>query len=94
MWWWTTTRACTNARQVLFRLCANTDPQRDSIFTKGPADVLDYATCELAVGTNLDLDASRKLPGKAFHRPWPPLIKMDDAVNAKVEKLSHSPQPA
>jgi 3-polyprenyl-4-hydroxybenzoate decarboxylase len=56
--------------------------------------VLDYATCELAVGTNLDLDASRKLPGKAFHRPWPPLIKMDDAVNAKVEKLSHSPQPA
>jgi len=25
-------------------LCANTDPQRDSLFTKGPADVLDHAT--------------------------------------------------
>src|SRR5205085_2342545 len=27
---------------ALSRLCANTDPQRDSIFTKGPADVLDH----------------------------------------------------
>lgn len=26
--------------EVLCRLCANTDPQRDSIFTKGPAEVL------------------------------------------------------
>jgi hypothetical protein len=25
-----------NTSEVLFRLCANTDPQRDSIFTKGP----------------------------------------------------------
>ena len=23
--------------EILFRLCANTDPQRESIFTKGPA---------------------------------------------------------
>jgi hypothetical protein len=29
-------------------LCANTDPQRDSIFTKGPSDVLDHATSEIA----------------------------------------------
>ena len=26
------------------------DPQRDSIFTKGPADVLDHATSEMAMG--------------------------------------------
>ncbi len=26
-----------NTSEVLFRLCANTDPQRDSIFTKGPS---------------------------------------------------------
>jgi len=26
-----------NTREVIFRLCANTDPQRDSVFTKGPA---------------------------------------------------------
>ena len=26
-------------------------------------------------------------PCEGFKRPWPPLIKMDDAVQAKVEKL-------
>jgi hypothetical protein len=27
------------------------------------------------------------IPGEGFKRPWPPLIKMDAAVKAKVEKL-------
>jgi 4-hydroxy-3-polyprenylbenzoate decarboxylase len=76
-----------NTREVLFRLCANTDPQRDSIFTKGPADVLDHATSEIAIGTKLGIDATKKIPGEGFKRPWPPLIKMDDAVKAKLEKL-------
>src|SRR5213594_3294896 len=73
--------------EVLFRLCANTDPQRDSIFTKGPADVLDHATTEIAIGTKLGIDATRKLAGEGFKRPWPPLIKMDAAVKARVEML-------
>src|SRR5256885_2107929 len=69
-----------NTSEVLFRLCANTDPQRDSIFTKGPADVLDHATSEIAIGTKLGIDATRKLAGEGFKRPWPPLIKMDETV--------------
>ncbi len=76
-----------NTSDVLFRLCANTDPQRDSIFTKGPADVLDHATSEMAIGSKLGIDATRKLPGEGFKRPWPPLIKMDDAVRKKMEAL-------
>ncbi|HAV63051.1 MAG TPA: menaquinone biosynthesis decarboxylase [Verrucomicrobiales bacterium] len=76
-----------NTSEVLFHLCANTDPQRDSIFTKGPADVLDHATSEIAIGSKLGIDATKKLPGEGFKRPWPPLIKMDEAVQAKVEKL-------
>jgi len=76
-----------NTSEVLFRLCANTDPQRDSLFTKGPADVLDHATSEIACGSKLGIDATKKLPGEGFKRPWPPLIKMDAAVKAKVEKL-------
>lgn len=76
-----------NTSEVLFRLCANTDPQRDSIFTKGPADVLDHATSEIAIGSKLGIDATKKLPGEGFKRPWPPLIKMDEAVKAKVETL-------
>jgi 4-hydroxy-3-polyprenylbenzoate decarboxylase len=76
-----------NTSQVLFRLCANTDPQRDSIFTKGPADVLDHATSELASGTKLGIDATRKLPGEGFKRNWPPIIKMDQTVKDKVSQL-------
>uniref|UniRef100_UPI002588F8F1 menaquinone biosynthesis decarboxylase n=1 Tax=uncultured Marinobacter sp. TaxID=187379 RepID=UPI002588F8F1 len=34
--------------EVLFRIGANTDPKRDTIFTRGPADVLDHATTEFA----------------------------------------------
>jgi len=75
-----------NTSEVLFRLCANTDPQRDSIFTKGPADVLDHATSEMAIGSKLGIDATKKLPGEGFKRPWPPLIKMNDAVKARVDK--------
>jgi len=76
-----------NTSDVLFRLCANTDPQRDSIFTKGPSDVLDHATSEIATGSKLGIDATKKLPGEGFKRMWPPLIKMDAAVKAKMEKL-------
>jgi 4-hydroxy-3-polyprenylbenzoate decarboxylase len=76
-----------NTSEVLFRLCANTDPQRDSIFTKGPSDVLDHATSEIASGSKLGLDATKKIPGEGFKRPWPPLIKMDESVKAKVEQI-------
>lgn len=50
-------------------------------------DVLDHATSEVAIGSKLGIDATKKLPGEGFKRPWPPLIKMDAAVKAKVEKL-------
>jgi 4-hydroxy-3-polyprenylbenzoate decarboxylase len=76
-----------NTSEVLFRICANTDPQRDAIFTRGPADVLDHATNEIGVGTKMGIDATKKLPGEGFKRPWPPLIKMDEAIKAKVAKL-------
>jgi 4-hydroxy-3-polyprenylbenzoate decarboxylase len=80
-----------NTREVLFRLCANTDPQRDSIFTKGPADVLDHATSEMAMGSKLGIDATKKIPGEGFKRPWPPLIKMDEAVKGR---WNHCSDPA
>jgi 4-hydroxy-3-polyprenylbenzoate decarboxylase len=35
----------------------------------------------------MKFDATKKLPGEGFKCPWPPLIKMDAAVKAKVEKL-------
>jgi 4-hydroxy-3-polyprenylbenzoate decarboxylase len=76
-----------NTSEVLFRLCANTDPQRDSIFTKGPADVLDHATTEMAIGSKLGIDATKKLPAEGHRRSWPPLIRMDAAVKARMAKF-------
>ena len=76
-----------NTSDVLFRLCANTDPQRDSIFTKGPADVLDHATTEMAVGSKLGIDATKKLPGEGHKRGWPPLIRMDPAIRKKIDSI-------
>jgi 4-hydroxy-3-polyprenylbenzoate decarboxylase len=76
-----------NTSEVLFRLCANTDPQRDSIFTKGPADVLDHATTELAIGTKMGIDATHKLSGEGHKRGWPPLIRMDETIREKIAAL-------
>ena len=41
----------------------------------------------MAIGSKLGIDATKKLPGEGFKRPWPPLIKMDEVVKVKVEKL-------
>jgi 4-hydroxy-3-polyprenylbenzoate decarboxylase len=76
-----------NTSEVLFRLCATTDPQRDTLLTRGPSDVLDHATPELAVGSKMGPDATKKLPGEGFKRPWPPLIKMTDEIRRKIDTL-------
>jgi 3-polyprenyl-4-hydroxybenzoate decarboxylase len=55
--------------EVLFRLYANTDSQCDCIFTKGPTDVLDHATSEIAVGSKLGIDATKKCPAKVSNAP-------------------------
>jgi 4-hydroxy-3-polyprenylbenzoate decarboxylase len=67
-----------NTSDVLFRLCANTDPQ---------CYVLDRATREIASGSKLGIDATKKLASEGFKRPWPPLIKMDATVRKKIDAL-------
>jgi hypothetical protein len=32
-------------------------------------------------------DAAKKIPGEGFKRVWPPLIKMDESVKAKIDAL-------
>ncbi len=76
-----------DTREVLFRLCANIDPQRDTIFTKGPADVLDHATPTMGYGTKLGFDATHKIAGEQACRPWPPIVRMDEAVKRRVDQL-------
>ena len=50
----------------------------------------DLATSEIAMGSKLGIDATKKLAGEGFKRRWPPLIRMDPMVTAKVEKLMGS----
>jgi len=38
-------------------------------------------------GSKLGIDATKKFSGEGFKRPWPPLIKMNESVKAKVEKF-------
>ncbi|MGB8170686.1 MAG: menaquinone biosynthesis decarboxylase [Chthoniobacteraceae bacterium] len=76
-----------NTSEVLFRLCSNTDPQRDSTFIKNPTDALDHAQTIAYMGTHMGFDATRKLPTEGYTREWPELLKMDPAVKARVEAL-------
>jgi 3-polyprenyl-4-hydroxybenzoate decarboxylase len=35
-------------------------------------------TSEIAFGSKLGIDATKKIAGEGFKREWPPLIKMDE----------------
>ncbi len=72
---------------VLFRMCANTDPQRDSTFVKSPCDALDHAPTVPCIGSHMGIDATRKLPTEGYTRGWPEMLKMDPAVKARVDGL-------
>ena len=76
-----------NTSEVLFRLCANTDPQRDSTIITNPSDSLDHAPSVQNVGSHMGLDATRKLPGEGYHRGWPELVRMDEATRQLVDQL-------
>jgi len=76
-----------NTGDVLFRLCANTDPARDTTVIKNPSDSLDHAPSEQNIGSHMGFDATRKLPGENYHRQWPELLKMTDEVKKLVDAL-------
>jgi hypothetical protein len=62
-------------------------PQKSARQTrhKGPSDILEHAASEIAVGSKLGIDGTKK-PSEGFKRPWPQLIKMDSAVKGRVEE--------
>lgn len=45
------------------------DPQRDILFSKGPADVLDHAAQLPCLHSKMGIDGTKKLPGEGFERP-------------------------
>jgi 4-hydroxy-3-polyprenylbenzoate decarboxylase len=76
-----------NTSEVLFRLCANTDPARDTTVIKNPSDSLDHAPTEQNVGSHMGFDATRKLPGEGYLRAWPEMLKMTEEAKKLVDEL-------
>ncbi|MGV3533847.1 MAG: menaquinone biosynthesis decarboxylase [Chthoniobacteraceae bacterium] len=76
-----------NTSEVLFRMCANTDPQRDSTFIKSPCDALDHGPTVPCIGSHMGIDATRKLPGEGYTRGWPEMVEMPDGVKRRVDEM-------
>jgi 4-hydroxy-3-polyprenylbenzoate decarboxylase len=76
-----------NTSDVLFHVCANIDPQRDTVFSKGPCDSLDHAPTLPNVGSHMGIDATSKLPGEGYTRGWPKELQMDAKVVERVNQI-------
>ncbi len=76
-----------NPQEAWWVALNNIDPERDTRFTMGPADVLDHSSRAFTYGSKMGIDATRKLPEEGFTREWPPVIEMDAATKAAVDAM-------
>ncbi len=74
-------------REVVLRVTNNIDPERDIQFTLGPIDSLDHASRLPNYGSKMGIDATRKWAAEGFTRPWPEMLRMDQATKSKVDTL-------
>ncbi|MGE5610320.1 MAG: menaquinone biosynthesis decarboxylase [Bacillota bacterium] len=73
-------------QEVLFRLFANCDPERDIEIVHGPVDILDHASPELGVGSKIGFDATIKIPGEGKVRRWPKDLVMTQEIKELVSR--------
>ncbi|MBI1370122.1 MAG: menaquinone biosynthesis decarboxylase [Planctomycetes bacterium] len=75
---------------VLFHLCANCDPARDTELVTGPLDILDHAAPRLGAGHKMGFDATKKIPGEEAKghplRDYPTRLEMSAVVKAKIDR--------
>jgi 4-hydroxy-3-polyprenylbenzoate decarboxylase len=76
-----------NLAEVTLRTANNIDPERDIQFTLGPVDSLDHASRLPNFGSKMGIDATRKWPAEGFTRPWPPMLRQDSAVAARIDSI-------
>jgi len=76
-----------NPAEAWWAALNNIDPERDTIFTPGPADALDHASRLPCLGSKMGIDGTRKLPAEGFTRPWPARIEMSKEVREKVDRI-------
>jgi 4-hydroxy-3-polyprenylbenzoate decarboxylase len=78
---------CRDWKDVMWAMSTRMDPVRDIVTIENtPIDYLDFASPESGLGGKLGMDATNKIGGET-HREWGKLIKMDEGVVAKVDKM-------
>jgi 4-hydroxy-3-polyprenylbenzoate decarboxylase len=75
-----------DVRSVAWFTLNNLAPDRDVVMMPGPVDDLDHGSYNVAYGTKLGVDATRKSAAEGYTREWPPDIVMDGAVRDQVTK--------
>ncbi len=73
-------------QDVFFHLFSNCDPERDTEIVRGPVDILDHASPDLAAGSKIGFDATVKLPAEGKVRRWPKELEMDEAIKELVNR--------
>ena len=73
-------------QEVLFCLGANVDPQRDTVLSQGPLDILDHAAPFEGAGGKMGFDATRKIPGEGMIRRWPSRLQMPPEIKDQVTR--------
>jgi len=63
------------------------DPRRDIVLVDGPVDILDHAAPLMGYGSKVGIDATRKLRGEGFERPWPDAIVMDEKTKQYIDSI-------
>ncbi len=89
-------------RAVAWFVLNNLAPERDVVMMPGPVDDLDHGSYNVAYGTKIGIDATRKDASEGYTREWPPEMLMDAATRTLVserwsayglEKMMASLQP-
>lgn len=74
-----------DSKEAWWYALANIDPQHDTLFTKGPTDILDHSARQFAFHSKLGIDGTRKLKEEGFNREWPEVIEMSNEIKQKVD---------
>jgi 4-hydroxy-3-polyprenylbenzoate decarboxylase len=91
-----------DTRSVAWFVLNNLAPDRDVVMMPGPVDDLDHGSYNVAYGTKIGVDATRKSASEGYMREWPPDIAMDPRVRERVnarwreyglDKIAKSLQP-
>ncbi|HEY6135518.1 MAG TPA: UbiD family decarboxylase domain-containing protein [Rubrivivax sp.] len=77
-------------KEVVWAITTRMDPVRDTTLVENtPIDYLDFASPVSGLGGKMGLDATNKWPGETA-REWGRTIRMDAAVEARVEPILRS----